>query len=371
MIGIRTPPRGRADREPRPIRDRAAALRPRSDARPRGRVRAGSKTIRAPPARAAPACAGARRRGRRRKGSTGNIPPASAAPRRAPASAVRSIVGGHDAQLGARRVVRGQRARGARRGRVGVARGSPAASSIRSRVRMPGRSSTGRPVEQSTMADSMPMRAAPPSSTSSASPNSSATCAAVVGLTRPKRLALGAAMPGTPASARRGEQGVGDRMRRAAQADRRLAARRRRRRRPAGARRSPSAARARTPRPGARRPAACVAAKRSAPARSATWTISGCSGRPPLEREDLGDRLVAVGARAEAVHGLGRKRDELAGGDQRGGPIDRGGVEAVEPHRQIAARPTASPGRRAKPALGQAEPRAASARAPRRRRSPR
>ena len=48
--------------------------------------------------------------------------------------------------------------------------------------------------------------------------------------------------------------------------------------------------------------------------------------RPPLQRKDLGDRLVAVGARAEPVDGLGRKRDELAGSDQRGRLVDRGGV---------------------------------------------
>ena len=46
----------------------------------------------------------------------------------------------------------------------------------------------------------MPTAQAPPSSTST-SANSSATCAAVVGLTRPKRLALGAASPCTPRAA--------------------------------------------------------------------------------------------------------------------------------------------------------------------------
>ena len=52
------------------------------------------------------------------------------------------------------------------------------------------------------MVDSMPTGQAPPSRisscSSSRSENSSATCAAVVGLTRPKRLALGAATPITP-----------------------------------------------------------------------------------------------------------------------------------------------------------------------------
>ena len=49
----------------------------------------------------------------------------------------------------------------------------------------------------------MPTPQGPPSSTSRSSPSSSCTCWAVVGLTRPKRLALGAATPqtgGLPAS---------------------------------------------------------------------------------------------------------------------------------------------------------------------------
>jgi hypothetical protein len=53
------------------------------------------------------------------------------------------------------------------------------------------------------MLDSMPMRQAPPSRTSRSSPNSSTTCCANVGLTRPNRFALGAAMPGTREGARR------------------------------------------------------------------------------------------------------------------------------------------------------------------------
>ena len=51
------------------------------------------------------------------------------------------------------------------------------------------------------MVDSMPTGQAPPSSTGSDSPNSDATWLAVVGLTRPKRFALGAATPGTPSAA--------------------------------------------------------------------------------------------------------------------------------------------------------------------------
>ncbi len=61
----------------------------------------------------------------------------------------------------------------------------------------PGRSTTGSPREQSMMVDSMPTLHGPPSRISGTrSPSSSATCSAVVGLMRPKRLADGAAMPG-------------------------------------------------------------------------------------------------------------------------------------------------------------------------------
>ena len=66
----------------------------------------------------------------------------------------------------------------------------------------PGRNSTGTPRVQSMMVDSMPTAQAPPSSTSSSSPNASATCCAVVGLTLPKWLALGAATPHTGGSSR-------------------------------------------------------------------------------------------------------------------------------------------------------------------------
>jgi hypothetical protein len=63
------------------------------------------------------------------------------------------------------------------------------------------------------MVDSMPTGQAPPSSTSSSSSpskpwNSSSTCWAVVGLTRPKRLALGAARPCTPQALAGLQQGL-------------------------------------------------------------------------------------------------------------------------------------------------------------------
>ena len=69
---------------------------------------------------------------------------------------------------------------------------------------MAGRSSTGRPEERSMIVDSIRRhrhRHRAPCAT--ASPSSSRTCAAVVGLMRPKRLAEGAAMPPLPPAQRR------------------------------------------------------------------------------------------------------------------------------------------------------------------------
>ncbi len=54
-----------------------------------------------------------------------------------------------------------------------------------------GRSSTGTPRVQSTMVDSMPTSQAPPSSTSRSSPNSAATCWAVVGADAAKLVGAG------------------------------------------------------------------------------------------------------------------------------------------------------------------------------------
>ena len=73
----------------------------------------------------------------------------------------------------------------------------PQACSTCSRLIDPGRSSTGVPRVQSMMVDSMPSSHAPPSRTMRSAPNSPSTWAAVVGLTRPNRFALGAAMPHT------------------------------------------------------------------------------------------------------------------------------------------------------------------------------
>ena len=73
----------------------------------------------------------------------------------------------------------------------------PHAFSTSCAVMEPGRNSTGAPRVQSMMVDSMPTSQGPPSRISKSSPNSLCTWAAVVGLTRPNLLALGAAMPQT------------------------------------------------------------------------------------------------------------------------------------------------------------------------------
>ena len=91
---------------------------------------------------------------------------------------------------------RGAAASGARGAR-------PSTRASASRPIPPGRSSTGSSSVNATIVDSMPTGQAPPSRIRpTASPRSSATCAAVVGEIRPKRLADGAAMP-PPKAARR------------------------------------------------------------------------------------------------------------------------------------------------------------------------
>jgi hypothetical protein len=107
----------------------------------------------------------------------------------------------HDAQPGLRRVVRGEGAGGARRRGVGALErlaGGVFDPLRRQDARPQQHRPAGRAVDDRRLdAD----RAAPPSSTASSAPNSSATCAAVVALTRPKRFALGAAMPKTSSPA--------------------------------------------------------------------------------------------------------------------------------------------------------------------------
>jgi hypothetical protein len=48
----------------------------------------------------------------------------------------------------------------------------------------------------------------------------------------------------------------------------------------------------------------------------------GVSGRPPLQRVDLGNRVRVRSVRAEPVHRLGRERDDLAGAQQLDGARD-------------------------------------------------
>ncbi len=195
------------------------------------------------------------------------------------------------------------------RGEAASARpsGAPAAASIAAAPSMPGRSSTGCAPEQSTIADSMPTRHAPPSRTSRSAPNSRSTCAAVVGLTRPKRFALGAATPGTPRPAAAPQECVRDRMRRAAQAERRLA----------GGGRVGHARPARDDhrqRPGPERVDEALGQRRQrldeGRKRGALGDVDDqrMGRRPALQRKHPRHGRVVVGARAQAVNGLGRRR---------------------------------------------------------------
>ena len=61
----------------------------------------------------------------------------------------------------------------------------------------------------------------------------------------------------------------------------------------------------------------------SAAARSGTWTISGLKLGPALGLVDAGDGFGVGGVGGEAVDGLGRNRDRLAGEDQARGLGDR------------------------------------------------
>ena len=200
----------------------------------------------------------------------------------------------------------------------------------------PGRSSTGRPVEQSTIADSMPMRAAPPSSTGSGLAELVGTCAA-----------RGRADPAEAVRARRGDAGhAGARAPRASNACATGCAGQRR---PIVA--WPAAA-ASAP-PGWRRtitvsgPGQNASTMRSATGRDHAESLGAGTvgdvddqrvpGGPALQREDLRDRRVVVGARAEAVDGLGGKGDELARGEARRRVGHGGGIETVEPHPHLPA----------------------------------
>ena len=108
----------------------------------------------------------------------------------------RQLRGSHKIERRARRIVAFERARRARRGRIRQFHfGAEDGGDLRRRD-LPGRISTARPRERSTIVDSMPTSQSPPSSTAStAAPSSARTCSAVVGLMRPNLLAEGAAMP--------------------------------------------------------------------------------------------------------------------------------------------------------------------------------
>ena len=109
-------------------------------------------------------------------------------------------------QLGARRVMRLERARGARAAASGANTCAPSTASICAALTWPGRSSTGPAPwssrDRSRMVDSMPTSDAPPSSTgmpaATSSGNSARTCSASVGETCPNLLADGAATPPCP-----------------------------------------------------------------------------------------------------------------------------------------------------------------------------
>ena len=159
----------------------------------------------------------------------------------------------------------------------------PSTRSICARLTPPSRRIAGVTPVTSTMVDSTPTRHGPPSSTTPTSaPRSARTCAAVVGLTRPKRLADGAATPPPNASSRlERERMIGH-----AHADRVAAAGHLRRRRAAGLRAHDDRERARPERVGesrarrrARRARARRAARRARRARSPDDPAGGPSPR--------------------------------------------------------------------------------------------
>ncbi len=99
-----------------------------------------------------------------------------------------------------RRVVAGQHAAGSARPAVHLRVSTPRIEVMVSALMEPARSTWGGQHERSTMVLSRPTVLRPPSNTtsrcgSSSDPRSATTCCAVVGLTRPKRLAEGAASP--------------------------------------------------------------------------------------------------------------------------------------------------------------------------------
>ena len=162
----------------------------------------------------------------------------------------------------------------------------------------------------------------PPSRISATrSPSSSATCAASVGLTRPERLAEGAAI-GRPVA----------RSKACATA---WAGRPDRDRVEPGARQQRQAAVVATSQHEGQRP------RPESRGRPASTTVENGEGlglgqrgdmddqrveaRPALSRENLGDGALVGRIAAEPIDGLGREGDEPAGAQQRGGAGDRPG----------------------------------------------
>jgi len=150
----------------------------------------------------------------------------------------------------------------------------------------------------STMVDSMPTSAAPPSRTqSTVAPNSQRTCSAVVADTRPKRFAEGAATPApkraSKARARGWDGDEVDHARRALQDERQR------------------------PRPEPAREFVCLfrdfARPRGELRGLGDMNDQGMIVRAALDREHFPDRYGIGGVRAEAVDGLGRKRDQPPG----------------------------------------------------------
>ena len=210
---------------------------------------------------------------------------------------------------------------------------------------------------------------APPSSTSSVVAELvGARAPRVVGLTRPKRFALGAATPGTPRrgapprAARAPPDAPGSAGRCVAWPPAAAVGHAGRARHDQRQRAGPEGLRS-----GAARPAATSAANCAAPrAASATCTISGWSAGPALGGEDLRHRRVVVGARAQAVDGLGREGDQLAGGQRAGAarldrpsrhraPSSSHGAAVSERRRCRAAARPAAPRARAASAIGRGD----------------
>ena len=162
------------------------------------------------------------------------------------------------------------------------------------------------------------------------------TCAAVVGLGRPERFALGAAT-GTPARrirSRATPSGI-----RTATVSRPAVTRE-------GTRDFFERTRVRGP--GQKRAMSFVAGAGTFRAtfrsivRSLTWTITGLSCGPSLRREDLRDRLLVERVRPEAVDRLRREGDELAAPEPRRRGAEGAGIHRMDVRRAAHPRILAS-----------------------------